>query len=220
MTLGQLIAQFRRDTDDTKLPYLWPDPSVVNWLNEAEQEACRRSQLLIDSATGALTPLTTTANVAFVSYDTRIIRILRARPRGHLPVPIVTAQEMDDRPNWEDETGTDLKALITDMATDQLRTYPVLTAAFTIDLTVQRLPLTDMSNLEQHSPEIKSVYHIKLIEWAKWRAYSIDDVDANDPQKAAKALATFEHEFGKTNANVETWFRLHGGRDLVTGSFA
>lgn len=220
MNLGQLIAQFRRDTDDTTVPFLWPDPSVINWLNEAEQEACRRSQLLIDSSTAALTPLTVTADNAFITYDTRIIKILRARPRGKLPVSIITAQEMDTRPNWEDETGVELRALVSDMATDKLRTYPVLTVALTIDLTVQRLPLADMTELDADSPEIKALYHMKLIEWAKWRAYSMDDVDANDPLKAEKALANFEAEFGVTSANGETWMRLHGGRDLMTGHFA
>lgn len=220
MKLGELRAQFRRDTDDAKLPYLWPDSSVDNWLNEAEQEACRRSQLLIDSSTAPLTPLTVTANDPWMPYDARIIKILRARPRGALPVSIITAQEMDGLPYWEDETGPTLLALITDMATGKLRTYPKLTAAATIDLTVQRLPLTDMTDAEAHSPEIRADYHMKLIEWAKWRAYSMDDVDANDPQKAAKALKVFEGEFGKTSANGETWMRLHGGRDLATGFFA
>lgn len=220
MKAGELLAQFRRDTDDIREPYLWPNPSLLIWLNEAEQEACRRSELLVDSSSAALTPLVTTISQAFVSYDARIVKILRARPRGKLPVPIVTAQEMDARPNWEDETGTELRALINDMEIGKLRTYPVLSAAVTIDLTVQRLPLADMDNLDEDSPEIATAYHLKLLDWVKWRAYSVDDVDANDPTKAEKALKAFTKEFGTATAAGDTWMRLHGGRDLLTGGFA
>lgn len=220
MKLGQLVAQFRRDTDDTREPFLWSPESVVTWLNEAEREACTRAQLLIDSSTAGITPLVTVADNAFVAYDQRIVRVLRARPRGRLPVQMVTAQEMDVYPNWEDETGTELRALITDMATYKLRTYPVLTAPATLDLTVQRLPMQDMTNQDEQSPEIQAQYHLHLVEWAKYRAYSMPDEDANDPKRAAVALGRFEAQFGRTSAKGDAWMRQHGGRDLMTGHFA
>lgn len=49
MTLEELIAQFRTDADDTARPYLWGDDDLIRWFNEAVNEACRRSHLLVDS---------------------------------------------------------------------------------------------------------------------------------------------------------------------------
>ena len=220
MTLGELMAQFRADVDDAKAPPLWSDASVIRWMNEAEQEACRRSELLIDSTTVALTPVTAVAADAWVAYDPRIVAVKRARPQGQYPIPVITAKEMDGYQNWEDETGPLLRALVSDMATFKFRTYPVLTANATIDLTVQRLPLADMVEPEEDSPEIAVVYHLKLLHWVKHRAYSVDDVDANDPRLASKYEADFIREFGTATARQEAWIRAHGGRDPVTGTFA
>ena len=46
MTLEELIASFREDSNDELEPYLWGDEAVTRWLNEAQDEAAVRGRLL------------------------------------------------------------------------------------------------------------------------------------------------------------------------------
>ncbi|MBI4695585.1 MAG: hypothetical protein HY749_16330 [Gammaproteobacteria bacterium] len=220
MKLVSLIAQWRADVDDAQQPFLWSEASVLNWFNEAEQEACRRAELIVDSSTAEICTLQVTANNPWVAYDPRIVRVLRARPVGHVGIGVLTMAEMDERPNWEDETGTVLKALVTDMETGKFRCWPTLTANTTIAITASRLPLADMDDSVNAEPEIRAEYHLKLLDWVKWRAYSVDDVDGTDPAKARAALKRFEAEFGTASALLDAWLRRYGNREFVGGSFA
>lgn len=220
MTLKELIAQFRIDHDDTKKPYLWSDDAIRAWLNEAEREACRRGKLLVDSTTTEICYLTVAKGDPWLPYDQRIIRVLRAMPEGTdyvRPIPVTTHDRMDDYwPGWEREERSRLEALVENMESFRLRTYPVLTEELVLNLTVQRLPLCDMAKPED-SPEIPSLFHMSLLHWAKYKAYAVDDVDANDPKKSASGYALFREQFGDSTAQEEHWLRQQGGRDLMNG---
>lgn len=221
MKLSELLERFRSDADDKVTPYLWSDADVKFWLNEAEQEACRRSVLLKDSSTTEICRVTAGTSNPWIKLDPRIVRVLRAKPTSQTyPVGLLSSNHMDNTvPNWESATGTELNSLITDLETGKLRTFPIMTADVAVELTVQRLPLKDMSELS-HCPEIRKESHVKLVHWALFKAYSVPDIDANDPKKAVEQMALFEAEFGKpVSAAHDEWLRQHGGRDLFTGDF-
>lgn len=221
MTFKELLAQFRSDVDDTGTPPLWSTASFVLWLNEAENEACGRAELLIDSTTPEIVNVSIAADDPWVTLDYRIVRPLRARATGHNPIQILTAEEMDDTsPNWETDEGTRLHALIRNLESYKLRAYPIQTAAVDVSLTVQRLPLDPLTkDAGDTEPEIPPQYHLKLLPWVKYRAYSVDDVDLQDLDKAQRYYDEFRREFGDRDAHVETFLRRHGGRDMVTGVF-
>ena len=62
-------------------------------------------------------------------------------------------------------------------------------------------------------PEIREEAHEALVEWMLYRAYSRQDIELYDEQKARSALASFEAEFGrKTSLRNEQWVR--DGADL------
>ena len=50
MNLRQLVDQFRKDVLDLAKPYKWSDEEVVGYLNDSQDEACRRALLLVDSS--------------------------------------------------------------------------------------------------------------------------------------------------------------------------
>ena len=50
MTLEELIAAHRRDTDDLQPDYLSSDADITYWLNEGEQEAALRARLIHDTS--------------------------------------------------------------------------------------------------------------------------------------------------------------------------
>jgi hypothetical protein len=49
MTVDELRTLFRNRTQDTAKPYLWSDEEVFEYMDDAQNEACRRAHLLVDS---------------------------------------------------------------------------------------------------------------------------------------------------------------------------
>lgn len=207
MTLDELISAFRDDENDTELPYMWSDAFITRHLNEAQREACRRAQLLVDSSSSfctesfeagdpliKLNPLIITARRVKVSYSTYSLSPARAA-------------EMDRiNPGWEKHRGTPTQ-FITDYETGYIRLYPNPTVSGEVTMTVVRLPKDDLANGED-TPELREEYQLGLLHWVKMRAYSKMDADRYDPQKADKFEAKFVQEFGeRKSARSEAWQR-------------
>jgi len=53
------------------------------------------------------------------------------------------------------------------------------------------------------NPEIAPRYHHGIVQWMLWRAFGKQDAQTNDPDRAAKALAAFEAEFGKKSSAID-----------------
>ena len=205
MTLVELIALYRIESNDRATPPFVDEAQLTEFANEAEEEACRRAELLRDS-TAALCSLAFASGVAVVSLDPRIIDMRRVRLASDpLPLSVLAVDEMDElSPAWEDETGTP-RAVVTGYQSNALRLYPIPTAADTLRLTVTRLPLEPMAN-DDDAPEICASYHRALVQWMLYRVYSIQDSELLDTDKAAKCLANFEREFGRRqSARNEQW---------------
>lgn len=218
MTLAELRTLFREEAFDSLPgyipvvgqlpPYQWPDAVLNLYANEAQNEACRRSTLLTDSASAFCHPAFTGGN-PIVVLDPRIVNVKRVRDTSqYIQLQQISALEMDrKRPGWEMHTGTIPLCVVTDYQTDALRLYPIQSNSGTLSMTVQRLPLADMA-LDADTPEIRKEYQPALVQWMLYRAYSKQDTETCDPQKAEKALANFEREFGKRmSARNETWRR-------------
>ncbi len=208
MTLADLIALFREEAFDTAEPYLWSSTVLKLHANEAEQEACRRSELITDSTSTFCAP-SFTAGDPIVPLDPLITEVKRVRAVGqYVQLQQISALEMDrKRPGWEFHTGTIPLCVVTGYETGKLRLYPNPTVGGSLSMTVARLPKADMT-ADADTPEIRKEYHPALVQWMLYRAYSKQDTQAADPLKAEKALANFEREFGRRqSARNETWRR-------------
>lgn len=204
MNGGELIAAYRDEAKDHVRPYFVSDERVLQFANEAEREACRRSHLLIDSS-AAFCEISVSANEPLVEIDPLIINIRRAKLSiSTYSLSPVRAEEMDRvNPGWESHTGTPT-TYITDYQTNAIRLHPKQQVAATLNITVSRLPAEDFD--EESEPEIRTEYHPALVKWMLYRAYSKQDADLFDPNKAANALAEFEREFGRrSSARNERW---------------
>jgi len=242
MEAGELFEIFRQQADDTATPRLWQDDELMTWLNDAEVEACRRARLLVDSrgtavtvrsaTTGTSTSTTTTTHTHgrvtlgsgtdMYDLDPRIIYLRRVKLAGRtLPLEQIDYRDLDARiPGWEDHTGT-VSAYVRGLDSGKFRPYRIPTTTGTCILTVVREPLQKMVELE-HTPEIPSRYHINLLDWVYFRAYSKKDSQAYDANLAAQHLALFEAEFGtreKAAAFEEEWARNNLPHDGVDGNF-
>lgn len=208
MNLAGLIALYRLESGDDASPPFVADTSLMELANEAQEEACRRADLLKDSTTTAICTVAVTAGTPTITLDARIIDVKRVKMASEtVPLAPAMLDEMDEAsPGWDTQTGKP-RAYIPDYQSGAIRLWPNPTANESLALTVTRLPLADMNDLLD-APEIRASYHRALVQWMLYRVYSIQDAELYDAQKADKCLANFEREFGKRqSARNEQWRR-------------
>lgn len=199
MTLEELIAQFRVDSDDLKETYLSSDLIVTAWLNEAVEEAAIRARLIHDTTTAAVCSIAVTAGVNSYALHSAIIDITRAAftPTGateEVELELTDRIEQDRQYlGWRTRTDVPRQAIQNDTAL-QLGCLPSTDG--TIALECYRLPLLPIEDRSSEEPEIGRIHHRHLVQWALHRCYSRPDAEVFNPGKAATALAEFTRVFG------------------------
>ena len=172
MTLSDLRELVRRRTRDTVKPYFVADEEIDFNLNEAQREACRRALLLED-------------------YDSFTIDINTVDTRYELDpriIDVISITIGTDAPQDYTETWTLTEA--------QLVLESVPAAADTLNLRCYRLPMRDMT-ADTDTPEIRSVYHAQMADWAIHLGYLIPDAEIFNPKAAARYEAQFVQSFGE-----------------------
>jgi len=199
MTLTQLIAAFRTDADDAAAPYLWSDTEVTGWLNEAQDEAAIRGKLIFESSDTQICNISVTALLGSV-YATHasIHEIVYASLTDSSGV--VTKLELKDRieldrikPDWRTCTDKPEYLIHQDKS---IRLAGLINASYTVKLEVHRLPKAVLAT-GADVPEINSIHHATLVDWALYRAYLKPDSETLSPGKAQDALARFTDYFGE-----------------------
>jgi len=206
MRIDALERIYRIQTGDTVLvkPLCSPEAFLYR-LEEAQIEAARRAHLLVDS-TSEVAVVDVAANTAIVDIDPRVIRLRRARlMSGSLPLCPIRTRELDDRePGWERAVAGVPRYVVVDWQTDALRLHPASKTADTLVQTVVREPLCPLT--ARGELEIAPRYHLRLLEWVKYRTYETQDPDNFDARAAEKALQEFTAEFGPAvGALNERW---------------
>lgn len=196
MTLGELIAAFRRDEDDNRVPPLWADADLTKWFNEAQEEACVRASLIFDDSS-AVTELALTAGASAVAIDPSIIAITKARivdSGGRVTYLWPSDRIEQDRrdPRWRETTGLPTAFIHNDKSVTFNR---IAEASYTVRFEVYRLPSAPMVG-DDDEPEIAAPHHARLVDWVRHKAYSIPDSDLVNVGKAQSALVAFEGYFG------------------------
>jgi hypothetical protein len=220
MKLGKIIELFRIAVDDLTQPYLWADQEVIAYAVDAENEACRRARLLVDSSTTAICQYTAAIGATSITLDPRVIFVRRAIVSGKTQrlVPLNMRDLDENSTGWETHTGT-VEGLVTDWGTGKLRLYRIPTASTVINLTAVRLPLVPMNDFED-TPEINARFHESLIGWMIHRAYLKPDKETYDEKRAAEGEKRFVAEFGfKSSAQDEEWISQQYSADPYDGAY-
>jgi hypothetical protein len=220
MKLGGLLDIVRIEIGDTKTPYLLSDAELIDAAADAENEACRRSRLIIDSSTPKTCQIEIYSGEPLYALDHRVLFVRRAKlGTQSRPLNRVSFRDLDANiPGWESHIGQPTH-YATDFETGKIRLYPTPIVAETLSLTVVRLPLNPLAD-ETQTPEIKTHYHNSLRFWIMYRAYLKQDADTFDKEKAANSLALFEQEFGpKSRAIDEEWIEREQAADPYDGTF-
>jgi len=215
--LGALLEVVRTEIDDRQEPLLWSDAELMEYADDAQNEACRRARLLVDSENETVCRITLEAGTATYALDPRVIRVERAIVAGEvLPLRMCLRRHADRMlPGWEDLDDGLPEILIPDWQSRSIRLVPAPEAAGTLRLTVVRLPLAALNDLEDE-PEIPEHFHRNLRHWIIHRAYLKRDSETFDEKAGLKALAWFVEEFGRAQpAYDEAWVQTHyaGGED-------
>lgn len=207
MNVAELIALTRQELDDETAPYLWPDDFLLDALVDAEHEACRRGRLLLDSTTAATCQIAVTAGTALYPLDARVIQVNRVIVAGE-PMPLCPAMMRDLDGSigaWQTMQADPPTHWCPDYQANRVLLVGIPQSNGTLNLTVERLPLTDVNDMED-VPEIPARYHRNLRHWMMFRAYSKRDSETFSKEHAADCLALFEREFGPPRpAYDEQW---------------
>lgn len=232
MTLDDLITIASTRADDLADGQLWSRTEWIEYANDAQNEACRRARLLVDSTTAAVCSVAMVANTpAYALHDSiifvRRVRLLDASGNALQYLGRRHAQDLDRDvgSGWEDETGPP-SHWVPDIDTHMLRVYPTPDAVFTAKLTVVRTPFVTSPNdtypMEEGDdvPEIRGRWHLGLVNWMLARAYNKHDSDCYNPKLALKFEEDFSREFGKKSSAIdEAWLERESDYTEAEGNF-
>lgn len=204
MTGTEIILSAREDfLDDAVVPYLWPDNLLERYLNSAEKEASRRASLLFDDSTAndseatplPLCSLAVVAGTGTYAISKKILRILNCVPAStSKSIEKKTEDWLDDfYPTWRDAEGDPVYYL---EEKNRIRLVPQPVNNDTMQLTVVRLPLADMTIAGAESPEIPEEFHEDLIEWICHLAYLKQDSETEDLSRSNMYESKFTQKFG------------------------
>lgn len=204
MNLVALIATVRTDADDfpqdkAEKDALMRTADIIGWLNEAEEEACIRKNLIFEGENEDLCVID--VDVGQQAYPLSdawhlITRAWLTSEDSACPVMLnlCTRDALDRRrPDWRTHVQSPTDLIVYDT---KVEFGSPLAKAWTLHLEGYRLPIKPMANATKDSPEIARPHHLYLRHWALHRGYSVPDSQLFNPDKAAKALAEFERYFG------------------------
>ena len=197
MTLEDLIRRFRVLSLDNVTPPFWADEDVTDWLNEAQNEACIRARLIREDELAAVCSIALTPGIHTYALNPLVYEIISmwVKPASGInrQVTLRSREWLNHHlPEWRECTRPAEIAIQDDTT---VRMVGTVEAGDTLELECYRLPLRPMAN-DTDKPEIHTMHHVHLVQWALHRAFGVPDADSFDPTKSARAEAEFTKYFG------------------------
>ncbi|MFK7941811.1 MAG: DUF6682 family protein [Paracoccaceae bacterium] len=220
MKLQQLIEITRQELDDATAPYLWTDSFLLEAAVDAENEAARRGRLIVDSTTTAICQIDVVAGTALYPLDPRVIQVNRMSFVDEaMPVTPMMVRQLDAcLPGWLTEESDPPIYWCPDYQQGQILLVGIPTSDATLKLSVERLPLVEMDQMEDE-PELRPEYHRNLRHWMMYRAYSLRDSETFNLEQAALAKQMFEAEFGPARPAYDEQWIAHHYNDSMVGRY-
>ncbi len=210
MNIVELLAQYRFESSDDVAPFGTSDLTVVSLFNDAQDEACRRKVLLFDATTAAVCQIAVTSATATYALHGAVVAVLGAKltdADGNVIYLENRSRDELDRvySGWRENITDDPAYIVVDETSVQIVPAPL--AAYTLDMEVQRTPLTVMALPADpvpepppdpmiDLPEIASGHHRFLALWVHHRVLSKPDPDYESPEMAAVYEKRFSDYFG------------------------
>lgn len=193
MNSSEIVDTFISEVQDLDTPRLWPDDEAFGYLDDAQKQFCRLTGGLGDSMASDVTQLPVVIDGEYADLSDKILKIRGAyRLSDGKPVEVVNFEDMPRLGITFDGRTGPVAYLIIGMTEGHARFYPVPSVADAVQLVVDRLPLEDITleDAEQEL-EIAPQHHRHLTLWMRHLAYSKQDSEGYDRQKAME----FEQKF-------------------------
>lgn len=206
MTLDDLMRRFRVLAKDVEQPYRAADADLIDWLNDAQAQACVRGRLLVAEDDAALCQIALEPGKSAYPLHRSLYELIDLRIRTAAgDVRRVTLKSREwleaERPGWRDDPRPACTAIQTDTG---LRVVGKAEAGDVLHIEAYRLPLAQLAAPAVPddpaalwpSPEIHEAHHEHLIQWALHKAFSIPDSQLFDPDRSALSERAFTAYFG------------------------
>ena len=197
LMLEDLIRRFRALAKDAVIPYRAEDEDVIDWLNDAQRQACVRGRLLVAEGDPALCEIALTVGQSVCPLNAVLYELidLRIQSQTRKPRPVVLKSREwlnANRPDWRDLDCPACMAIQTDTG---LRLVGTVEAGERLVIEAYRLPLEKLAS-DADKPEIHEAHHEHLIQWALHKAFSVPDSELFDPDRSTLAERAFTAYFG------------------------
>lgn len=209
-----LVARFRRKIQDTGgdtgpapsgYTYYWeyddrgcfiPNAAVVEMLNEAQVELCRRYP--IKDSTSSVCQIGVVADEANYTLDPSILGIERVKLTTADRVLAKTTAWLIDTEDTRLLLDGEVRYYHENLRDHTLTLVGTPAAADTLELSVLRLPVQSIAWGDEDSGlEIAELYIEDLLLYAQYLAYSIQDFDLFDAEAANTAMQRYRSHVGE-----------------------
>lgn len=212
MKAGDLYDLFRSDVSDVAAPYLWSDTEVYAYMNDAYFMFVRNT-FGVSDVTSSITEVSVTAGEKYSDLDSRILKIRSAKlVTANRPLKIFNLS--DDTPpvndygiKWynsgDENTVGQVRYMVIGEEDDLCRWVQIPDADDTVQLSVFRLPLNEISGPSDEFKDIRSQHHFHLLKWMKHLAYAKQDAETFNKEKSEAMKAEFEEYCTKAWREME-----------------
>lgn len=226
MDTTQLLDLFRSDTMDTVAPYLWSDPEIFSYMDDAQKMFCRLQGGISDSSSST-TVISATAGEPFAVVSPLILKIrLATRASDGRRLEILNFEDLEGRMAEEDygyrasyrldNHQGEVRAIVVGMETNKVRLVRIPEEDQEINLTVYRLPLATLASGGQNL-EIDEQHHRYLLYWMKHLAHQKQDAETYDRGRSDTFRAEFLAYCDQAKAERER--REHKYRTVAYGGY-
>jgi hypothetical protein len=205
MNLTALLTRTRAFLDDEVVPYLWSDAFLIGALNNAQNEACIRREIITDSTTVATCQITLAAGTATYALDPRVLAVKKNAKlaTSAYPIPKLSIAQMDLWcSGWRDYPAGLPSAFYLIDGGKKIGLHPVPDAVTTLLFGVWRMPLLEMV-AGGDSPEIPAYFHAALVHFACYEAFLSPSSEKANMDKSAMHLNQFAAVFGPARSAVD-----------------
>lgn len=193
MDSTELLTTFRSDLFDQVEPYLWSDEDIIGYMDDAQKMFCRLTGGLGDATTVAVTQIAYTSATDVVTLSPLILKVRAAyRLADGKPIDVLNYEDMTLQGLRFDGVINEPKNLITGLGAHTARLHPFPSGSGTIQMLVDRLPLVAVTDTDQ-TLEVDEQHKVGLGLWMKARAYSKQDAETMNRNKATEFEALFRN---------------------------
>lgn len=214
-----LFSAFRSDVRDEVTPFLWSNNDLARYAHAAQVQFCKLEGGIADSSSDA-TQVLVVDGEAFAVLHPSILKVRHARRLSDgRELDILNLEDLQTRPEYAGGTlitTGPVRAMVLGMETGKVRWVHIPVADDTVQLTVNRKPLTPITG-PGIALEIEEDHHEYLLLWMKYLAHMKQDAETFDKGRADNFKAQFE-EYCR-QAKVDRERREHKFRTMAYGGY-